>query len=58
MMTTSAIRRSEYRGGAGGKHKKPWPVSIPPAALSRAAGLHCRVPGVVAYPSGVALLHG
>ncbi len=51
--------RIERRGsGAGGKHKKPWPASIPQASLSRAALLHCRGPGVVAYPSGVALLHG
>ena len=49
--------RIERRGsGAGGKHKKPWPASIPQASLSRAALLHCRGPGVVAYPSGVALL--
>ena len=53
-----AIRRSQYRGGAGGRHRKPWHASIPGASLSRAAALHCRVPGVVTCPSGAAFLPG
>ena len=59
MMTTSAIRRSQdgAAGTAEGK-RQPWHASTPAASLSRAARLRCRVPGVVAYPFGVALLHG
>lgn len=54
----SAIRRSRKRGGAGGKHKKPWHASIPGASLSRATALHCRVPGVVTCPYRAAFLLG
>lgn len=54
-----ALRDSESGpSGRAEEIKQPWHASIPQASLSRAALLHCRVPGGVAYPSGAALLHG
>ena len=35
-----AIRRGQYRGGASGRHRKPWHASIPPArSIARRASL-------------------
>lgn len=55
----SRLRRSEHgAAGRAGYIRQPWHASIPQAALSRAALLHCRGPGVVVGPYSARLLHG